>query len=117
MLLSQCARRLGRPTVPLLRPALGVVASLARRLTAPADRAFSPEQLQLLTHGRVVDTALLRGTFGYTPRWTTAETFADFAAHTAPGPLPPDRLTAVTDRLADLLDDHRPTETEELRPR
>ncbi len=117
LLLSQCARRLGRPTVPLLRPALGVVAQLARQLTAPADRAFSQEQLQLLTHGRVVDTAQLRGTFGFTPRWTTPEAFADFAAHVTPGPLPPARLTAVTDRLTALLADHRPTDPEELRPR
>ncbi|MEV4556706.1 NAD-dependent epimerase/dehydratase family protein [Kitasatospora sp. NPDC049285] len=116
LLLSQCARRLGRPTVPLLKPALGAVAQLARRLTAPADRAFSPEQLQLLTHGRVVDTTQLRETFGYTPRYTTSETFADFAAHQSPGLLPPDRLAAATDRLAALLDD-RPTDTEELRPR
>ncbi|MFJ1753045.1 NAD-dependent epimerase/dehydratase family protein [Kitasatospora sp. NPDC088134] len=117
LLLSQCARRLGRPTVPLLRPALGAVAQLARQLAAPADRAFSEEQLQLLTHGRVVDTARLREGFGFTPHWTTAEAFADFAAHESPGLLPPARLTAVTDRLAALLGDHRPTDTEELRPR
>ncbi|MFD8599110.1 NAD-dependent epimerase/dehydratase family protein [Kitasatospora sp. NPDC059646] len=117
LLLSQCARRLGRPTVPLLRPALGAVAQLARQLTAPADRAFSQEQLQLLTHGRVVDTALLRGTFGFTPRWSTPGAFADFAAHVTPGPLPPARLAAVTDRLTALLADPRPTEPEELRPR
>ncbi|ROR43765.1 NAD-dependent epimerase/dehydratase family protein [Kitasatospora cineracea] len=118
LLLSQCARRLGRPTVPLLRPALGLVAQLARQLAAPADRAFSQEQLQLLTHGRVVDTAQLRDRYGWAPRWTTPETFADFVAHSSPGPLPPERLTAVTDRLAGLLGNpHHPTDTQELRPR
>ncbi|BAJ29180.1 hypothetical protein KSE_33720 [Kitasatospora setae KM-6054] len=122
LLLSQCARRLGRPTVPLLRPALGLVAQLARQLSAPADRAFSQEQLQLLTHGRVVDTAQLRDRFGYAPRRTTSETFADFVAHCPPGPLPPERLTAVTDRLADALGDrptarNHPTRNQESRPR
>ncbi|WP_354641169.1 NAD-dependent epimerase/dehydratase family protein [Kitasatospora camelliae] len=100
LLLSQCARRLGRPTVPLLRPALTAVAGLVRQ-TRLAD--ISPEQIQLLTHGRVVDTTQLRETFGYTPRYTTPEAFADFAAAQTAGLLPPERLTAVTDRLADLL--------------
>ncbi|GLW69906.1 hypothetical protein Kpho02_22050 [Kitasatospora phosalacinea] len=122
LLLSQCARRLGRPTVPLLRPALGLVGRLARQLSAPADRAFSQEQLQLLTHGRVVDTAQLRDRFGYAPRWTTAGAFADFVAHTSAGPLPPERLTAVTDRVTDRLagmlgDHHQPTPHQETRPR
>ncbi|AUG77962.1 NAD-dependent dehydratase [Kitasatospora sp. MMS16-BH015] len=100
LLLSQCARRLGRPTVPLLAPALGLVAALARQ-TRIAD--VSPEQLQLLTHGRVVDTTHLRETFGYQPRFATAEAFAEFAAAQRSGLLPPERLAAVTDRLGRLL--------------
>ncbi|WP_030267843.1 NAD-dependent epimerase/dehydratase family protein [Streptomyces sp. NRRL B-24484] len=108
LLLSQCARRLGRPTVPLLRPALGAVAGLVRQ-TRLAD--ISPELIQLLTHGRVVDTTQLRETFGHTPRFTTAEAFADFAAAQRAGLLPPERLAAVTDRLAALLgQDDRPTQ-------
>ncbi|MER5640807.1 NAD-dependent epimerase/dehydratase family protein [Kitasatospora sp. NPDC002227] len=100
LLLSQCARRLGRPTVPLPAPALGVVAALARQ-TRIAD--ISPEQLQLLTHGRVVDTTALRSAFDGLPRRSTAETFAEFAAAQRSGLLPPERLTAVTDRLTGLL--------------
>lgn len=100
LLLSQCARRLGRPTVPMLQPVIGWVAGLVRQ-TRLAD--FSPEQLRLLTHGRVVDTTQLRETFGYQPRFTTAEAFGDFAAAQRTGLLPPERLTAVTDRLAGLL--------------
>ncbi|GAA2839040.1 NAD-dependent epimerase/dehydratase family protein [Kitasatospora paracochleata] len=114
LLLSQCARRLGRPTVPLLRPALGLVAGLVRQ-TRLAD--MSQEQIQLLTHGRVVATGQLRETFGYTPRYTTPEAFADFAAAQPAGLLPPERLTAVTDRLAALLGEPRPTHTEEPGPR
>ncbi|MFG2822574.1 NAD-dependent epimerase/dehydratase family protein [Kitasatospora sp. NPDC048365] len=113
LLLSQCARRLGRPTVPLLRPALGVVAGLVRQ-TRLAD--MSHEQLQLLTHGRVVDTSQLRGTFGYTPAFSTAEAFADFAAAQRTGLLPPERLTAVTDRIAGLLGDTPRTDPPTDRP-
>ncbi|MGA5704593.1 NAD-dependent epimerase/dehydratase family protein [Peterkaempfera bronchialis] len=100
LLLSQCARRLGRPTVPVLLPAISWVAGLVRQ-TRIAD--FSPEQIRLLTHGRVVDVTQLHETFGYRPRRTTPEAFAAFAAACAAGLLPPERLTAVTDRLAGLL--------------
>ncbi|MFJ6775181.1 NAD-dependent epimerase/dehydratase family protein [Kitasatospora sp. NPDC091257] len=100
LLLSQCARRLGRPTLPLLLPAVSWMAVLARQ-TRLVD--VSPEQLRLLTHGRVVDTARLRDTFGYRPAFGTPEAFADFAAAQGPGLLPPERLAAVTDRLTALL--------------
>ncbi|MDH6111153.1 UDP-glucose 4-epimerase [Kitasatospora sp. MAP12-15] len=109
LLLSQCARRLGRPTVPILLPALGWVAALARQ-TRVTD--FSPEQIGLLTHGRVVDTTQLRETFGYQPRFSTPEAFGDFAAAQSRGLLPPERLTAVTDRLAALLGPEHSTRTD-----
>ena len=54
LLLSQCSRRLGRPTVPVLLPAVTWVGS-ALRTVGVTD--FSPEQIRLLTHGRVVATA------------------------------------------------------------
>ena len=100
LLLSQCARRLGRPTVPVLLPAISWVVGLVRR-TRMAD--FSPEQIRLLTHGRVVDGTQLRETFGYTPRRSTAAAFADFAAGRTAGLLPLERLNDATDRLAGLL--------------
>ncbi|MCD0485263.1 NAD-dependent epimerase/dehydratase family protein [Streptacidiphilus sp. ASG 303] len=100
LLLSQCARRLARPTVPLLLPAISWVAGLIRQ-TRVAD--FSPEQIRLLTHGRVVDVRHLHETFGYTPVRSTAEAFADFAAAAAAGLLPTERLAAATDRLAGML--------------
>ncbi len=76
LLLSQCSRRLGRPTVPLLLPAVTWAGSLVRTL---GMTDFSPEQIRLLTHGRVVSTVQMRETLGYRPKYTTAETFADFA--------------------------------------
>jgi UDP-glucose 4-epimerase len=99
LLLSQCSRRLGRPTVPLLLPAVTWAGSLVRTL-GMSD--FSPEQIRLLTHGRVVATDQMRETLGFKPKYTTAETFADFARSRAPGLLPPEALAGAVDRIAAL---------------
>lgn len=81
-------RAAARPasTVPVLMPAVSWVGSALRTL---GMTDFSPEQLRLLTHGRVVATRQMRETLGYGPRYTTAETFADFARSRGPGLLPP----------------------------
>jgi UDP-glucose 4-epimerase len=63
---------------------------------------FSPEQIRLLTHGRVVSTVQMRETLGYRPKYTTAETFADFARSQGPGLLPPEAVAGAVDRLAAL---------------
>ncbi|MEU6387402.1 NAD-dependent epimerase/dehydratase family protein [Streptomyces bauhiniae] len=97
LLLSQCSRRLGRPTVPLLLPAVTWAGSLVRTL---GMTDFSPEQIRLLTHGRVVDTGQMRDTLGFVPTYTTAETFADFARGQGPGLLPPETLAEAVDRVA-----------------
>lgn len=97
LLLSQCSRRLGRPTVPLLLPAVTWAGSLVRTL---GMTDFSPEQIRLLTHGRVVDTGQMRDTLGFVPTYTTAETFADFARGQGPGLLPPGTLAEAVDRVA-----------------
>ncbi|MFI6687482.1 NAD-dependent epimerase/dehydratase family protein [Streptomyces sp. NPDC050485] len=99
LLLSQCSRRLGRPTVPVLLPAVRWVGT-ALRTVGVTD--FSPEQIRLLTHGRVVSTAQMRETLGYEPKYTTAETFADFARSRGPGLLPPDSLARAVDRVSAL---------------
>ncbi|MGW5335153.1 NAD-dependent epimerase/dehydratase family protein [Streptomyces bauhiniae] len=97
LLLSQVSRRLGRPTVPLLLPAVTWAGSLVRTL---GMTDFSPEQIRLLTHGRVVDTGQMRETLGFVPTYTTAETFADFARGQGPGLLPPGTLAEAVDRIA-----------------
>ena len=102
LLLSQAARRLGKPMVPVLLPAVRWVGS-ALRGVGLSD--FSPEQIRLLTHGRVVDTTQMRETLGFTPRFTTAGTFQAFAAARGPGLLPPDRLARAVDRIAATLPD------------
>jgi UDP-glucose 4-epimerase len=100
LLLSQCARRLGRPTVPVLLPAVTWVGTALRTI---GITDFAPEQIRLLTHGRVVSTVQTREVLGFSPRFTTAETFADFARGRGPGLLPPERLAGAVDRLAGRL--------------
>ena len=99
LLLSQCARRLGRPTLPVLLPAV-TWAGAALRALGLTD--FSPEQLRLLTHGRVVDTRRMREVLGFTPRYTTAETFAAFVRAHGPGLLPPERVADAVERAGAL---------------
>ncbi|WP_037912097.1 NAD-dependent epimerase/dehydratase family protein [Actinacidiphila yeochonensis] len=105
LLLSQTARRLGRPTVPVLLPA---VTWVGRMLRTAGLTDFSAEQIRLLTHGRVVDTAQMREVLGFTPAYTTAETFHDFARSRGPGLMPPERVAGVVDaaaaRVADVAD-------------
>ncbi|MGW1835655.1 NAD-dependent epimerase/dehydratase family protein [Streptomyces sp. NPDC002067] len=100
LLLSQTARRLGRPTLPLLLPTV-TWAGAALRAVGVTD--FSPEQIRLLTHGRVVRTTQMRETLGFEPEYTTARTFAEFARSRGPGLLPPRTLARTVDRLADAL--------------
>ncbi|UGY92902.1 NAD-dependent epimerase/dehydratase family protein [Streptomyces gobiensis] len=100
LLLSQCARRLGRPTLPLLLPAISW-ARTALRAVGVTD--FSPEQIRLLTHGRVVLTTQMREALGFEPRHTTADTFADFARTHGPGLLPPETLAHAVDRIQEAV--------------
>jgi UDP-glucose 4-epimerase len=79
--LSQAIRLLGRVPVPLPRPAAEGVATLLRRfglVDYPAD------QLAVLMFGRVLATNRARDSFGFDPRFTTAETLDHFARERAP---------------------------------
>ncbi|MET9573607.1 NAD-dependent epimerase/dehydratase family protein [Streptomyces virginiae] len=105
LLLSQCSRRLGRPTLPLLLPALTWVGSALR---AVGITDFSAEQMRLLTHGRVVETTQMREVLGFEPLYTTTETFADFARSRGNGLLPPERVGRAVDRVAAILDAGNP---------
>lgn len=84
LLLSQIARRLGRPTVPL--PAIGFGAAAARVVRAMGGE-ISPDLHRLLMHGRAIDTSALRDIFGYEPTATTQDVFEEFRAAQRPGPL------------------------------
>ncbi|MGA8987911.1 NAD-dependent epimerase/dehydratase family protein [Aeromicrobium sp.] len=82
VLLSQAARRLGRPIIPL--PPLGF-ATAARRVLRAAGSDISPDLHRLLTYGRVMDTAALRDIFGYELRNSSQETFEEFRRSVRPG--------------------------------
>lgn len=75
LLLSQAARRAGRPMAHIPRAAAGSVGAVVRRFGL-AD--FSPEQVRFLAYGRGVDTTRMREGFGFEPEYTTEETFDSF---------------------------------------
>ncbi len=75
LLLSQAARRAGRPSVPVPSPAVALVGRVFRR-AGLVD--YSVEQLHFLEHGRAVDIRRLREQFGYSPAYTTMSAFDDF---------------------------------------
>ncbi|ARQ69378.1 NAD-dependent epimerase/dehydratase family protein [Streptomyces marincola] len=100
LLLSQAARRLGRPTLPVARPFAPWVGSAFGALGL---RGVSAEQLTSLVHGRVVRTARLREAMGGPLAYTTAETFAAFAAVHGPGLLPPEGVAGAVDRIEEVL--------------
>ena len=82
VLLSQAARRLGRPLIPM--PPVGF-AFAARRLIRAMGSDIPPDLPRLLTFGRAMDTTALREIFGYEPTRTSLETFDDFRAALRPG--------------------------------
>ncbi|MBC7630830.1 NAD-dependent epimerase/dehydratase family protein [Aeromicrobium sp.] len=82
VLLSQAARRLGRPVIPL--PPIGF-ASASRRVIRAMGSDISPDLHRLLTYGRVVDTSALRDIFGFEPARSSAETFDLFRSSVRPG--------------------------------
>ena len=84
MLLSQVARRLGKPVIPL--PPLGF-ASLAGRAIRTMGGEMSPDLHRLLTYGRAVDIFALRDIFGFEPTYSTEQTFEQFRAGQRPGVL------------------------------
>src|SRR3712207_6526335 len=63
---------------------------------------YSPEQMRFLNFGRVVDTTVLREEFGYTPRYTTEQALADYAATVTPV-VPPEVIAGVTSTAQDLV--------------
>ncbi|MGZ4631372.1 MAG: NAD-dependent epimerase/dehydratase family protein [Actinomycetes bacterium] len=101
LMLSQAIRRTGHPSMPLPQPAAPWVGQVLRRMGL-AD--FTAEQIRFLTYGRVVDTARMKEILGLVPRYSTVEAFDDFVrGQGLHGPLSADNVTAVEDRLVDLV--------------
>jgi UDP-glucose 4-epimerase len=74
--LSQLLRLAGRVRVPVPSAAVGLVGAVVRN-SGVLD--FTAEESRYLSYGRVVDTTRLHTRFGYTPRFTTAETVREYA--------------------------------------
>ncbi|MCF6526482.1 NAD-dependent epimerase/dehydratase family protein [Streptomyces sp. JJ36] len=114
LMLSQCARRLGRPMLPLLLPAIRWGGSLLR---SAGVTDVSPEQIRILTHGRVVRTTQMREVLGFTPRHTTAGALDAFAHSRGPGLLPPEEIRRVVDRVAARVPDRTAPSHHDEEPR
>ena len=75
--LAQAVALVGRPSVPVIAQAAGVVGGMFKRFGL-AD--FSPDQVSLLSFGRGVDTTRMRESFRFEPDHTTRTAFESFAA-------------------------------------
>jgi UDP-glucose 4-epimerase len=75
VLLSQALRRAGRARLPVPQLAGSSLGTVVRQFGL-VD--FSPEQLNFLAYGRVVDIGKLKREFGFEPRYGTLEAFDDF---------------------------------------
>ena len=99
--LAQVARRLGRPTVPVPRFA---TAGLGQALRRAGLADFPPDQLDLLTYGRVLDTERMTGRLGFTPRYSTALAVQAHAKAARIRPLvPPALIEGLERRITDTL--------------
>jgi UDP-glucose 4-epimerase len=94
LLLSQAARKAGRPTIAVPASAIGKAGGLIRR-TGLLN--LSSELVEYLTHGRAVDTTRLTEEFKFRPAWSTAEAFEDFVASRGRGPISVERIAAAHD--------------------
>jgi UDP-glucose 4-epimerase len=99
VMLSQAARRLGRPTLPVPAPALGTATSVLRRVGGD----FPTDQAAFLTYGRGVDTSRMREVLDFHPKHTTASALADFARSVPAGLASSDRVDAVGEALLTVL--------------
>jgi UDP-glucose 4-epimerase len=101
LLLSQVARRLERPVLPIPPGASGM---LGRALRTAGLVDFTSDQLALLTYGRVLDTTAMRVELGLRPTHSTAATLDAYLTSGRGWVMPAtDRLLATIDRLQDWL--------------
>jgi UDP-glucose 4-epimerase len=91
--LSQAARLVGRPTVPIPAPLGGLITAALRPMVG-VD--FTGEQLPLLMFGRVGDITRMRREFEFEPRYSTRAALQQFIASGRVTPL------IGTDRVAEL---------------
>ncbi|HEX2704254.1 MAG TPA: SDR family oxidoreductase [Candidatus Lustribacter sp.] len=78
---TQAAAIVGRPVLPVPLESAGMLGNLLKR-AGLAD--FSPDQMNFLAYGRGLDTTKMREKLGFTPAFTTRQTFEDFARNVGP---------------------------------
>ncbi|HEX3826099.1 MAG TPA: NAD-dependent epimerase/dehydratase family protein [Sporichthyaceae bacterium] len=100
LLLSQAARRAGRPTVALPAAALNGVGGMLRRAGV---LNLSDELVEFLTHGRAVDTSRLWERFGFRPAYSTPRAFEEFLDARGRGPLTAERLAFAAEHALDAV--------------
>ena len=101
LLLSQAVRRAGKIPVAIPGPAVNAV---SRSLLRAGLVDFSPEQLGLLSYGRVVDTGRVAEVFGFRPRFTSEQAFASFLHERPVTPVvPAARVASVFDTVGGLV--------------
>jgi len=97
LMVSQAVRRLGKPTVPVPSFAMSPLRSV---FPQARHAELNSEHATYLSHGRGLDTTAMREILGFHPRFTTAETFDEFAARLRPGLLNAQRVAAAEEQLA-----------------
>jgi len=75
MLLSQAIARAGRVNVPMPAPLASLTRNAVRRFGLIDSSA---EQIDFLKYGRGVDTTRAKNVLGFTPAYTTEQTFEEF---------------------------------------
>lgn len=75
IMMSQAVRRSGRLALPLPTPGVRLMDSVVR---ATGSGEITPDQLDYMTYGRVMDTTRMRTELGFEPKWTTLEAFDDY---------------------------------------
>ena len=97
LMLSQAIARAGRANLPLPPPFASLARDIVRR-TGLID--FSPEQVEYLKYGRVVDTSRVREKLGFQPTFSTQATFDEFVQHHQLGRVVPlDVLSSLEETL------------------
>ncbi|WP_134321926.1 NAD-dependent epimerase/dehydratase family protein [Cumulibacter soli] len=87
MYLSQAVLRAGRVSLPVIPGPAASVASRLVRLLGYSD--FTPELIRYLRYGRAMQTELASEQLGFTPSYSTLETFDDYVAGRAITPTLP----------------------------
>ena len=98
--LSQALGLLGRPSVGVVQQAMPTVLPTMRRLGVVG---FTRDELDALTHGRVMDVARFTAASGFTPAHTSAGALAEFVASAPPGLLGADRVEAGLARVGTVV--------------